>query len=103
MNDINSIEIIIEENGVTYDLNIIPRDLKVYISNLEKKIEISMIEKILDIICKWDYEYVDDSKIDVPVCTIKVNTKEGTDKYLLKGVFPNGYRELRDMVAEIYG
>lgn len=102
MDDIKNIEIRINEYGISYDLNIIPSELKVLIKNKEKEIDINTIEKILDIICKWDYNYINDTIIDAPTCKIVVNTTEKTDEYFLKGRYPNTYNALRKIVSDIY-
>ena len=84
------------------DINIIPSILKVYVKDQEKDIDIKTIEKLLNIICKWNHNYFNDKIIDAPTCQVKIFTNTGVDEYFMRGKFPETYKEFRRIVGEIY-
>lgn len=102
MYDINNIEIRISEY-TNIEFNIIPNKLKVDVRGFQKDIDIKTIERLLDIICEWEYEYINDNIIDAATCKVKIFTNNGVKQYFMKGKFPNTYKEFYEIVRGIYG
>ena len=103
MNGIEKIDIRINSLTSNMDLTIIPDALKVYAKGKEKSIDAKVIGELLDIICKWDFEYIDDSAIDAEQFRVKVYTAKGVDDYFGNGKYPNNYDAFKKLVNDIYG
>ena len=102
MNSINNIEISIEDFN-SMNINIVPNVLKVYVKDQEKNIDVETIEKILNIICKWEKEYINNRFLDAPTCRVKIVTNTGIDEYYMRGDYPKTYDEFHRIVSDIYG
>ncbi len=104
MNSVNQIEI-----RITYPINtnknielfVVPNTLKVYIHGQEKEIEAGMIDRLMDIICKWDYEYIDDSVLDATTFSVKVYTNSGMDRYFGSGKYPDNFDTFLEWIRDL--
>lgn len=103
MNGIEKIDIRISSLNENISLSIIPSTLKVYVKDQVKNIDAEVIGKLLDIICKWDFEYIDDNAIDKEQFRVKVYTNKGVDDYFGDGKYPNTYEAFKKLVMDIYG
>ena len=104
MDSINQITILIEDLKNSMELKIVPSTLKVYRKKQEKEISKEMIEDLLNIICKWERESIDQGMIDAQTYLVKVYTTDGKiDQYFGKGKYPNNYSEFLELVRDIYG
>jgi len=103
MNNIDKIEIRISGIGNNMQLFIVPSTMKLYVKGIIKDINKEWLEKLLNIICKWDYEYIDDSVIDAETFNVRVYTNDGVDEYYGSGKYPNNYSVFINLVKDVYG
>ena len=80
-----------------------PDTLKAYKDNNEINIDEEYIKRLLRVICLWDKEYTDDSKMDASSYEIKIYYEGKCDTYYGKGKYPNNYQELIDMLGDLDG
>ena len=102
MDYIDQIEIKINSLNNKIVLFIVPSDLKVYVHDKVKTIKKVEIKKLLDIICKWDYEYINNSVIDGQSFMVSVYSSEGVDNYFGSGKYPSNYNEFLEFVRSFY-
>ena len=101
---IKAIEIIIN-NGMANEKNyLISYTNKVCYLN-EKKHEVSddFLNNIKNIILYWKKEYGTSNIIDAEEFTISVYSKDGVDTFHGKGVYPDNYGLLKEMLGELNG
>ena len=100
-NMVDKIEIIIN-NGVIFEKNIqiIPNKNICYINNEEYRIENGKVEKILDILATWKYEY-GNTGIDKDEFKVVVYSKGYETTYHGKGNYPRNYFEFLDILGGI--
>ena len=103
MNGIEKIDIRINSLTSNKDLTIIPSTLKVYVNGKEKSITAEKIGELLDIVRKWDFEYIDDNITDAETFRVKVYNTQGVDEYFGSGKYPDTYEAFKDWVTSIYG
>ena len=102
MKDIDKILITVSSLNKHMELSIEPNTLKCYVNGNTKDIKEDVIDRLLNIICLWDYEYVNNSIIDPESYEIRIYTSEGVDKYIGKGMKPKYYQEFLEIVGELY-
>lgn len=102
MKDIEKIEIKIINLVQPMELYIIPSELKVFYKNKSKDINFNVIENILNIVCLWDYKYLNNNIIDGNRYEINIYTTKGVDRYIGINSYPKGYDKLVKMVGELY-
>ena len=102
MDYIDKIEIKITNLNNKIELFIIPSTLKVYVKDKAKSIDKEQIDRLLRIICRWDYEYINNSIIDAQTFKIRVYSKNGVDEYFGCGKYPKNYHEFIELVRGIY-
>lgn len=103
MDYIDKIEIKITNLSQNMELIVIPSTLQVYTKNNTKTITKEWLDDLLNIICKWDYKYIDNSIIDAETYTIKVYTEGTVDEYFGKGKYPRNYIDFINLVRDVYG
>ena len=103
MNDITKIEIRINSLVHPMEMSIVPSTLECYVKDECKKVRKEDLERLLDIICLWDYEYSSNNMIDGEQYEIKIFTSTGVDTYTGRGIKPRGYEEVLEIVGEYYG
>ncbi len=103
MDNIDKIEIRISGISNNMQLFIVPSTMKLYVKGKIKDIDKEWLEKLLSIICKWDYEYVDDSVIDAETFKVRIYTSSGVDEYFGCGKYPNNYPLFINLVKGVYG
>ena len=103
MDSIDKIEIRISGIANNMQLFIVPSTMKLYVKGNVIDIDKEWLEKLLSIICKWDYEYIDDSAIDAESFKVRVYTGSGVDEYFGSGKYPNNYEAFISLVKGVYG
>ena len=96
---IESIEIEITKGSVK-NINsiIIPKENMYYKNNKKYRIEDKTIEKLLEILTLWKYEYGSSSNIDEEEFRIIVREENKETIYHGKGIFPSSYPLFLDIV-----
>ena len=102
MNDINQIDINVNGIDRPIDITINPKELKAYIPSGEKKIDESIITKLLSIVCLWNNEYKKNI-IDGPIYLVKITTSKEVVEYKGMGDYPYNFKEFLDLIGKIYG
>ena len=97
---INLIEVSITAGILNkYNLMIIPNENICYLNNKKYSIEKEIIDRILALISLWEIEYGTKDGIDLEEFT----TTDSVDKIHGKGIYPNNYKRLLDIIGEING
>ncbi len=99
---VDKIEIVLN-NGVLLQKNIqiLPQKQKCNINQQEYKIETKIIEKILDILSTWQYEYGENIAIDQEEFNVTVYSSNSKTTYHGKGNYPHSYNEFLRLLGEI--
>ncbi len=101
---INLIEVSITAGILNkYNLMIIPNENICYLNNKKYSIEKEIIDRILALISLWEIEYSTKDGIDLEEFTITITTTDSVDKIHGKGIYPNNYKRLLDIIGEING
>lgn len=101
---INLIEISITAGILNkYNLMIIPDENICYLNNKKYSIKKEIIDSIISLISLWKSEYGTKEGIDLEEFTITITTTNKTDKIHGKGIYPNNYKKLIDIIGEING
>lgn len=98
MNDIKMIEITI--SSINKNIEIVIDYNKLLVNNT-KKIDLKLIEQLLNIICLWKDEYGYSNKIDAEEFIVKVFTDTKVDTFHGKGIYPSNYESFLDLVGEL--
>ena len=80
MDNIDKIDIRISGPKNNMELFIVPSTMKLYVKGKKRDLDSESLELILDIIRKWDYEYVDDQIEDAETFKIRIYTGNGVDE-----------------------
>ena len=98
---IDSINIIISRGTVNiYKILIEPNNNSCYINQKKYQISNQLINKILDIIVTWKYEYGYSNTLDAEEFTVTINSTKAIT-YHGKGIFPENYNELLSVIGGI--
>ena len=98
---IESIEILIIKEGYDiYKALIVPTKNICYINNQKNEINNQKIDRILDIISTWNYEYGNSNVLDAEEFTISVYSNK-KDTYHGKGIFPKSYNQLIKILGDV--
>lgn len=101
---IDMIEILIHKGThKVLEALLIPNKNLAYIN--EKKVSITEqdINKVLDIIFLWKKDYGTKPGIDLEEYHITITSNNEETKYHGKGYYPNTYKELKNIVGDLYG
>lgn len=98
---VQSVEINIR-NGVNSSLDALVVFSKniCYINNNKYEITDEFKDELLDTIFMWKHEYGTDDNIDSKEFLIKVKTKDKIEQYHGKGVFPENYSVIEELLSE---
>lgn len=100
---INSIEILITSGIlIKYKVLIIPSKNICIINNKKYTIQNEIIDNIIKIISLWNTEYGTKQGIDLEEFQITIATTNKIDKIHGKGIYPNNYKQLLDIIGNIY-
>ena len=101
---IKAIEIMINSGVIiTYNCFISYTDKICYLNDKKYEVTDDFSNNIKKIILYWKNEYGTNNLIDADEFTIIVHTTEGQDKYHGKGIYPDNYRLLKEMLGDLYG
>lgn len=99
---VNLIEILITRGIITrYSLLIVPKENICYLNEKKHYLEKDKINKILSIISLWKNEYGIKEAIDQEEFTITITTNNKTETIHGKGIYPNNYNQLLEIIGEI--
>lgn len=99
---VNLIEILITSGIFThYNLLIIPKDNICYLNDKKYILEKDKISKILALISLWKNEYGTKEGIDQEEFSITITTNNKTETIHGKGIYPNNYNQLLEIIGEI--
>ena len=98
---IQTVEVIIKNGLTTLNTLLVYEKHILYINNKKYQVTDSFIEALLDIIYAWKKEYGTDNNIDSEEFTVIVKSKDGTDTFHGKGVFPHNYDSLKELTVRI--
>ena len=97
---IDFIEIKIQNNLSNFlDVLIINSKNICYKNNKKYNVTDEFLKDIISTICLWKNEYGSDSKIDSEEFTITVKTDIKEEKFHGKGIFPNNYEHLKELLV----
>lgn len=98
---IQSVEINVK-NGVTNELNALVIFSKnvCYINNHEYQISEEFKDELLDTIYMWKHEYGSDGNIDSKEFLITVRTDNKEEYFHGKGIFPENYGTIEELLGE---
>lgn len=98
---VQSVEINIR-NGVNSSLDALVVFSKniCYINNNKYEITDEFKDELLDTIFMWKHEYGTDDNIDSKEFLIKVKTKDKIEQYHGKGIFPENYSVIEELLSE---
>lgn len=99
---IQTIEIIINE-GINIKLNLLisVENKNCYFNDIQYDITNEKIDKLLDILSTWKYEYGSSNIIDAQEFKVIVKTNNGVTNYHGNGIYPNNYNEFLDVLGDI--
>ena len=98
---IDSINIIISRGTVNiYKILIDPNNNFCYINQKKYEINNKLINKIIEIIVTWKYEYGCSNTLDAEEFIVKINSAKAIT-YHGKGIFPENYNELLSIIGDI--
>ena len=98
---IDSINILISRGTVNiYKILIDINNNSCYINQKKYEIDNKLINKILDIIVTWKYEYGYSNTLDAEEFTVIINSEKAIS-YHGKGIFPENYNELLSIIGGI--
>lgn len=101
---IKVIEIIITSGILNkYNLMIIPSENVCYLNEQKHSINNEKIKEILSIISLWKNEYGVKQGVDLEEFTITITATNKVDKIHGKGIYPNNYKQLIDIIGELNG
>ena len=101
---IKSIEIMISSGVmVTYNGIISYTDKICYLNDKKYEVTDTFLNNIIKIILYWKNEYGTTNMIDAEEFTITVYTDDGKEKYHGKGIYPNNYRILKEILGDLHG
>lgn len=100
---IDKVEIIIG-NGLSdeYLIMINNHVKKAFVNDNIIDIADDYVERLLEIIKYWKNEYGNDNKIDSIEFTITLYEDNIEEKYHGKGIFPDNYNELKELLGELH-
>lgn len=99
---VNLIEILITSGIFTrYNLLLIPKDNICYLNDKKYNLEKAKIDKILALISLWKNEYGTKEGIDQEEFSITITTNSNTETIHGKGIYPNNYNQLLEIIGEI--
>ena len=101
MGNIDKIEIRISGSDNHMELVIIPSMMMVFVKRNVKTIDSESLNKLLDIIRKWDYEYVDDTVEDAETFKVRIYNGSGVDEYFGSGKYPKNYSSFIELLKDI--
>lgn len=101
---IKAIEIIIN-SGVNIEKNylISYTNKACYIDDKKYDLTDEYLDNLKNTILYWKKEYGTKNIIDVEEFTINVYSDKGTDTYHGKGIYPNNYELLKEMLGDFNG
>lgn len=98
---IDSINIIISRGTVNiYKILIDQNNNFCYINQKKYEIDNKLINKIIEIIVTWKYEYGCSNTLDAEEFIVKINSANAIT-YHGKGIFPENYNELLSIIGDI--
>ena len=100
MGNIDKIDIRISGKN-KMELVIIPSTMKVYVKGRIKDIDSDTLETLLNIIHKWDYEYVDPEADDAETFKVRIYNGAGVDEYFGSGKYPKNYNLFINLIKGI--
>lgn len=101
---IKTIEILVTEGILNkYNLLIIPIQNICFLNEKKYSISKEKINNIIKIISLWSKEYGTKSGIDLQEFQITITTSQEIDKIHGKGIYPNNYKQLLDIIGDING
>lgn len=101
---IELIEIIISNGALNkYNLIIIPEKEICFLNSEKYSFNKEKINDILNILSLWKKEYGIKEGLDLEEFTITIKTKTNIKKIHGKGVYPNNYKQLLDIISKING
>ena len=103
MDNIDKIDIRISGPKNHMELFIVPSTMKLYVKGKIKDLDSESLELILNIIRKWDYEYVDDDVEDAETFKVRIYTGKGVDEYFGSGKYPKNYDEFINILKILCG
>jgi len=98
---IQTVEVIIKNGlNITKDALLVYPKKTLYINRQKYQVEDSFIEEFLQTIYPWKNEYGEDGNIDSEEFIVIVKTKEGTEQFHGKGIYPHNYESLKELLEE---
>ena len=74
-----------------------------YKNNQKYHITKDFLEDIVRTIRLWKNEYGSDNKLDSEEFNIVVKTKDNEEKFHGKGIFPENYRSIKELLGDLHG
>lgn len=101
---IKAIEIIIKSGvNITYNCIISYTNKTCYLNDKKYEVTDEFLNTLKNTILYWKNEYGTSNKIDAEEFTIIVYSEDGEDKYHGKGIYPNNYSLLKEMLGDLHG
>lgn len=99
---VNLVEILITRGIlVKYNLILLPKENVCYLNEKKFYLESDKINMIISIISLWKNEYGVKDGIDQEEFTITITANGNIEKIHGKGIYPNNYQRLLDIIGEI--
>lgn len=99
---VNSIEIIINQGSKkTYESIVYPLNNKCFINDKKYSISSEKVDELLSILSLWKYEYGYSNVIDCEEFKINVFSNNKKTIYHGKGVYPDNYEKIKDILNEV--
>lgn len=99
---IEIIEILIENAGIKKIECLILFDKKIcYLNNKKYEINDTFLQHIQNILLTWKNEYGSSNKIDQEEFLIKIKTNTSIEKIHGKGIYPDNYNQLFEILGEL--
>lgn len=100
---IETIEIMIHNDPIEslYSLIVFPRNI-CYKDNKKYTVTDQFLKEIIRTIRLWKNEYGTSKTIDSEEFTIVVKTKEKEEKFHGKGIFPDNYEHLKELLGDLH-
>ena len=100
---IKAIEIIISNGVINENSYLISYTNKTcYYNNKKVNVSDEFLNNLENIILYWKKEYGNSNIIDIEEFKVNVYSNDGIESYHGKGIYPNNYKLLKEMLGDLY-
>lgn len=95
---VDKLEIITEENFILFDNKL----KKIIINDQEKDFKEDIFNKLLNIICLWTNNYINNNTLDGTEYKINIYSNNLKEEIIIKNDFPFNFIEFLKVLGEVY-